>query len=371
MFARKTIIMLMGAFFLVSMSITGQIISNQAMAGGARLIYSHWSIEDGTDKTTLDQFAVPLTGFVPLAENLEARVYMATASSNLNQSNKELTLSGLCDARIQINKSLADDRLLLSLGSNLPVGKTKLDLAEEWPVMDFWSQNFLVFPIRRLGEGFGLNALLGGATVYNDYRLGATVMYHMYGTYEAYENSGDYNPGDMFSASFNLQRKMNNTTLSLAAIFSTYGTDELDNEKIFKQSNQLDLRLGTAHNAERFGIEVGLQYLIRGRNTRYDSTEAVVDQLKIFGNEFGLYGAFSIMPGTDLTLTPSAELKLMAGNEYDFDSSRLLGLGLAAGYRLSADLAADAGFKYYTGQADDDAFDLTGYQLSIGLSAAF
>ncbi|MCP4704770.1 MAG: hypothetical protein GY865_09185, partial [candidate division Zixibacteria bacterium] len=41
------------------------------------------------------------------------------------------------------------------------------------------------------------------------------------------------------------------------------------------------------------------------------------------------------------------------------------------GKQFSEDLDVNIGFKYYTGSADGGDIDLQGFQLSLGLAAAF
>jgi len=356
----------------VSVSPTyAQIVYDQPTAGGGQMIYSHWSIENSDKTIKLNQFVIPINGFVPIQDNLEARFSLATVSSRLEQAGTDYKLSGLGDIRLQFNQSLVSDRLLLSLGLNLPTGKKRLDLADEWPVMEYLAKDYLDLPVRRYGEGLGINFLTGVAGQIGEMQLGASVLYGYNGIYEAYEGGGDYNPGDMFSLTAGLDTPLKNWVLSGRVSFAAYGTDRLDDEKIFRAGRQLALQLGVTTENDNYDFRSNIRYVVRGRNTRYDSTEVIFDQLKIYGNELAWDCSVSFDRSEDYYVVPSFESRFIGANEYDFEKSHLIGFGVRLGRRFTEDIDANFGFKYYTGSADGGDIDLKGFQLSLNLAAAF
>jgi hypothetical protein len=300
------------------------------------------------------------------------RLYVADASSKLDISDRQFTLSGLSDLRFQLNQSLADDRVLASVGVNVPSGKKKLSHAEERPVAMYLAQNYLSVPIRRLSDGPGFNFLLGGATTAGNARYGGSVVFQYNGAYEAYEEDGDYNPGDLFSAAGNVGLQRDQVSLGFDVIFSMFGTDQLNDRNIFKQGKQLDLRASGSYDAEEYVINGAMRYLIRGRATRYDydSTGAIYDQLKLYGNEFAVDGQVT-WTRERWRLTPLVEMRLIAGNEYGFESSHTICGGIECAYAFNRETESTFGIKYFTGGADGGAIDLSGYQLFAGVSAAF
>jgi hypothetical protein len=350
---------------------SAQIIYGQPTTGGSRIIFTHWSVEDSSGKQTLDQQAFPINAMVPISEGLEARFFVAQASNDLEQTGGDFSVSGLSDLRLQLNQALANDQILLSVGANIPTGKEKLSLIDEWPVMSFISLDYLSLPIKRLGEGPGFNALIGAATTSGQIRYGATVMYQLYGTFNAYDGAGDYNPGDLFSISANADTKMGASMLSASVVYGTYGTDMLDDAKVFKQSSYLELRLGNIYQGNSFTLESNLQYLIRGRNTRYDSSEVIYDRLKIYGNEFSFFTGMTFTAGENTYLIPSIQLILIGSNEFDFGNSSIFAPGIEVRRGLGENIIAGAGFKLFTGSADGGDIDLSGYQLTASLQAQF
>ncbi len=374
-----SVLLIIGSLISVSSGF-GQIVYDQPSSGGGRMIYNHWSIEDSSGTKTLNQFVIPVYGFIPLEDNAEVRFSVASISSKLDSMGTEYKLSGLGDVRIQFNKSLSDDRLLLSMGLNLPIGKKKLDITDEWPVMEFLSKDYLNVPVRRYGEGLGINLLAGTATQVGQIQLGGSISYNYTGPYTAYKTMGgfetfwdsdDYNPGNMFSVSAGLDGPYNNWKISSRLSFSTYGTDLMNEKKILKAGNQLTIQLGAATETESYQFRSNINYIIRGRSTEYDSTAAILNQLKNYGDEFSWNSSVSFAPAESYYVVPSLELKFIGANEYEFEKSFLFGIGSEFGRRFNEDIDASVGFKYYTGSADGGDIDLKGFQISLGVAAVF
>ena len=116
---------------LTAASAWGQIVQGQPTALGTRVTYDHWSLKVPGATSDLSQFMIPLSGIVPLADNVEARFFLAEVTNSVTEANTDYTLSGLTDARLQVSQTLAKDRLLVSLGVNLPTGKKALDTLKE------------------------------------------------------------------------------------------------------------------------------------------------------------------------------------------------------------------------------------------------
>jgi hypothetical protein len=352
-----------------------QIVYGQPMSADLRVIYSHWSQKDESGTTTINQWVIPITGLVPLKDNLEMRFYAANASNSLDSGKSEYRLSGFSDVRLQINSSLANDRILLSAGFNLPTGKKELSRITERPVMAVLTENYLGFPIRGLGEGLGLNLLVGVATAVGNSRMGASVMYQYNGPYKAYEDEADYKPGDMLSIDAGGDTKAGELALEGGVTYTTYTTDKVDERKVFKQSDQLDLHVGGNYKTGSCRLLADVRYLIRGRNTRYDPDQVIDYRLKVYGNELAFAGGVTWTPQPAWYVTPLVELRFIDGNEFDdqrkIGPSNNLGVGIEGGRTIMDNIDFGVGFKYYTGSADDGNIDLSGYRLSAGLTAAF
>ena len=349
----------------------GQIRYGQPTAGQLKFTYSHWKIENGDTATTIDQMSFPVSGFLPLKDNLEMHLFFAGATNNVDNDDGDISLSGLGDMRLQVNQSLANDQWLISVGMNLPTGKKSLNPAGK-QILSVLSENYLSFPVRRLGGGFGFNMLLATAKASGNTRYGGGIMYQFNGTYEPYEGTGDYNPGDMISANAGVDIVSDPTVVSVDVIYSLFTEDKIEGNKVFKQSPLLDLRLGVLRKMGSSSASLRLRYAMRGDNKWYNSgSQEVISSLQLFGNEFLLAGNASFAVGESCHVIPLAELRLISENEMNLGGASIFGFGSNFDYKFGKQTKLSLGGKLYTGSADGGNYDLSGVQLTAGLTASF
>jgi hypothetical protein len=191
------------------------------------------------------------------------------------------------------------------------------------------------------------------------------------GTYEPYEGLGDYNPGNLLSLQVGADTKKDQFFLSASLVFSTYATDKLDGNKVLRPGRQFEIRLSGDYGGEKYALGADVRYLLRGRNTRYDRTETMLEQLRLYGNEFGVNGRVSWYLDEVWSVAPSVQLRVIGANEYDFDASTIIGLGADVARSIGEGVDLGVGLKYFTGSADGGDIDLSGYQLSANLMASF
>jgi hypothetical protein len=362
---------LCAAYLLAALPTAAQLVYGQKPTAGLDLVATHWKLGLDDDEVTIDQWAFPVSAFVPLRDNLEARVYLAYAMTTVNQRDVEFELNGLTDLRVQVNHAFANDRLLIGAGLNLPTGHKSLSLDEEWVVMNFLSQNFLSFPVRNLGEGFGLNLMAGGATEMGDYRVGATATANVSGAYNAYETEPDYNPGNSLSLTLGLQREIQVGVLNGDATFTTSADDKQADKPIFGRGDQLALHGGLATGGKQQRYFADATYRIRGRNKLYNADSVLLQQLKIYGNEFVVAGGLERSTASDWTYGPAVDLRLIAGNETGLGSSKVLGIGAHLARAVTTSVNLRLALKYFTGSTNDSEIDLAGYQAWLSASGTF
>lgn len=387
-------------------NVSGQVIYGQPASGTTQFMYTSWTTELAGAKTTLSQFYTPFYGFVPVRENLDVTLFMANSSNNLEGTtgeefggfSGESDLSGLSDIRLQARHSFAKDRLLAAVGVNLPTGKRELNLGGEWLVVQEMSTNHYELPMRRFGEGFGFTLLFGGATMLGEkIKLGAGASYQYVGEYKPYtgftdtlgeyQDPSEYNPGDIFS--FNVRSELERETVrwTMDVVLSMYGLDKIGDTETFRQSPQVDVRLQGNHTGKILNYGGAVRYVWRGDNEvpdrEYDSEadEAVAElsKLKWYGNEFTVAGYLSWVLAEGWTVTPNVDLHIIGNNELEVDGSTVWGIGANVGKSLTKHFSIDGGLKFYTGAVtlydidyspvDVDA-DVTGYQVTLGLTAA-
>jgi hypothetical protein len=374
MYSKRTL-MLLGVILIAlgcSASVSGQIIFGQPNLGQTQFVYTHWKVERNGLSNTISQFLVPVSGLVPLQDNFEARFFIASQSNSLKRTTGDISVNGLTDASVQFNHSFKDDHWLLSGGFNLPTGKTQLNPLGEWPVVEYLSQNFLNFPVRQFGQGFGFNILAGGATMVGQFRCGLGVSYRFTGSYKPYKDAGDYNPGDVVSINGGADYRSGGFSLSPNVIVAVYGTDKINSKRVFKQSLQTSLSLNSSYETDKYALSGGIGLLLRGRNTEYDpAADTLLDQLRLYGNEFAANASLLWKVSQRWRLTPTLGLRHIGKNERVMGTSNLYNFGTNAGLKLGEHIDTECGFSYYTGNADAGSIDLTAYQLSLSIAATW
>ncbi len=375
---KKLLFLILSICFLMSATpLYGQIIFGSPSSGSLQLHFSSWKITDDSGETKIEQWTIPISGFIPIRDNFEARFQIAGCSNDLELAGAKSNLKGAGDLRVLLSHSFYDDRLLASVGLNLPTGKKKLSyFTAERSVIETLSENYLIFPLRRLGGGFGFNILLGGATVAGPVRLGVGVMYFYNGSYEPYGGLAKYDPGDSYSINASGDLKINGLTLVSNIIYTGFAVDKQNGIKAFKQSPQVDLNIGGAYTSGKFTVRVNAGYLLRARHTKYNlQIGDIVEQLKMYGDELSVSARFDYYLAETWYLAPSVETKQIAANEEtDADylgRGSIYGFGAEIGGRLSQSLDAALGSKYYTGSANSGRIDLTGIRIILSLMASF
>lgn len=377
----KTILAAVVAAFVLGTAgaASAQIVYGQPASGNTGFSFTSWKSKTGESETTLTQFWIPVNGFVPLAENFEGRFWVATANNKLKVGNSDASLFGLGDFRLQFSKSFAEDQLVAAFGVNLPTGKKKLasnseETVDERRVMEQLAQSYIEVPMRRYGEGFGFNAMLGAAGSNGNLSFGGGARYEFIGKYDPYENLTGYDPGDMFTIYGGGDLQTDNAVWTLNLMFVTYLKDKLDGKTAFKQGAQFDIQFAGKIGPDNRHLDFSADYLIRGRNSSYDlANENLIEQLKLYGNEFNLSADYVYQWPSKWYVVPSASLKLVAANEAidKLDNSSVFGFGGALGKQLNEQVSFELGARYYTGSADGGNIDLTGFQFTGGLSASF
>ena len=348
----------------------GQIVYGQPGWGAGNVVYTHWSLDTDSTSATLSQVYVPVSGFVPIQDNFEMQFYVGTESNTLDFSSASNSVSGMTDVRLQANHSFMDDQLLFSGGLNLPTGKRELDPLTEQPIIEALSRDFLDFPVRRFGEGFGFNVLASAAKLFGDVRAGASVGFRMVGEYTPYEGTGKYNPGDQFTVDVRAEIPTEQVTYLFGAGVVTYTKDQVEGVDIFQQGRQLNFYGSANYDADNYGFGGSVSYLVRGNNKFYVASNIVLREQQLFGNELAVRGHADFKVGEKWDLRPHAHLRSIAASDLE-ESATVFGLGTDVGRELSDRVKFGVGLTYYTGNANGGDIDLSGVQLSGGLSASF
>jgi len=367
----KEFLLFLLAFTLTVSNAKSQMIGGKPSTGSSGFVYTNWQLEPDTGlKTSLGQFWVPVSGFVALQENLEARYYLAGSTNSFQIGNSESNLKGMGDTRFEITKSFAENQFFISGGVNLPTGKTKLAFNSDRAIIELLSESFVVYPMRRFGEGLGFSGTVGVAQSWGTTVAGLALSYDIIGKYTPYENFGEYNPGDIFTAEFGLNTHGAKTAVACGVNYLNYANDKMDDIKAFKQGQQVGLSFSSAYDNQVYRINPSVRYTIRGRNTRYETnSELIRDRLRLYGNEFELSLEVGRYFRGNWSFAPLFSLLEIDNNEDNYGDSKVLTFGSSIGKRFSEKIMVGTWFKVMSGDTDDGRIDLKGFQISASIMA--
>ena len=363
---------------MAAMSVTSesQVTFGMPTSFGTGLTYYHWKLDGGINgSTTFSQLVMPVNGFVPVKDNLEILFYGVGSVNDLQTTGQKTGLTGAGDFRLQANQSLSDDHLILSFGLNIPSGKHKLDYNTDTTMLQILSRNYLQFSMRRFGQGFGGNFLIGGAAMLGEFRGGIGVLFEYTGEYHPYRGLGKYDPGNFVSLTAGLDRKVNRSALYGDVTVTLYTSDRFEERKTFRQSPESLFRIGGRYQTGMYSGDVRFSYLWRGRNTQYDSDEVIEQQFQLFGNEFLAQLNLTRHFSDGWAVTPTSEIKIIDSNEgigtNELGSCHYVGIGAAVAKTFNNGPTLSAGTKYFVGSANSGAIALDGVQIFTGVTASF
>ncbi len=371
------LLLLAGALF-GSQPLEGQIVFGQPPAGDAKFVLQSWTITDTADaETSLTQWVIPIAAFVPVRDNMEVIVTSSTASSSQDiEGGESNSLNGLNDTRVALYGSLFEDRFMWGVGLNLPTGKKALN-NEEIGIVNILTEEFLNYPIKNYGEGFGLNIEGGYARSFDIYTVGIGAGYIFKTSYEPLDGVEDYKPGNILRTGGYASFKSEGYRGNIAAVFHLFSDDELDGEPVFRDGNIIDLRLELALLENPASASIGFRQLIRGKEKRIIGGEFMTEPEKSRGDESRVSGRAGYAVNENMTIRLLLDYKRVAANGYDdehvrsFGSSNYFGIGFGGSAILSEVLHGFGEFEYFSGNADDSALDLSGWQIAIGAGATF
>ena len=340
-----------------------------------RIQYYRWTVKDSLGNGTLSQATVPINGLLAPNANSEVR-FSLTGSTNRYDSprGEPLTLDGIGDVRVQGTRMFRDRGLVLSGGINFPTGKRQLNYQADTTIVNLLSRNYLFFPQRRFGRGWGFNGLLGVAHVVGYSRLSAGFMFEYAGKYSPYETLKEYDPGEVFSLSFSFDWQHGRLILFADLLGSAFSWDKYDGEDAIKQSPQLTIRVGGVRRIGNNETGVSMRAVFRG-NHQLATSDSTAIETKLYGNELHVTGYFRHNYSGGLHIAPTFEIRFVDGNSAENDlaqgESLLFGVGSGIGQRLSDQLQLVLDGRYFFGKADSDNLDLAGFQVTASLTSTF
>ena len=176
-------------------------------------IYERWSFGDGLYQTTLaggdsvriesaSQLTVPISLTVPLGERWSVDLSGAYASGTVSLAARDTSLAldryavnGLTDLRLRATGRVIGDNVIVTLGINVPTGKTSLN-GEEFSAMRVLAAPAFGFQTPTLGLGAGGTAGIVYAREAAGWAWAVGGSYELRSAYDPVTFVGEMNPSD-------------------------------------------------------------------------------------------------------------------------------------------------------------------------------
>lgn len=219
-------------------ALSGGGVFEQVTFGDAGLLQGSQLGQDSIRVTSATQLSFPVSAAMPLGRSwtLDITTVFATGEVAFTPAaggtERTASLSGLSDVRVRTTGRFFDDALILTVGANIPTGKTELDSLE------LTALRVLAAPALAMGSspiGSGPSGTVGllSAQQMGEWAVAVGVAYEYRGTYQPVAAfvtgapSADFQPGGAIRASIGLDRLIGKHRLSITAAGDLYQADEL------------------------------------------------------------------------------------------------------------------------------------------------
>jgi hypothetical protein len=290
------------ALLVASSSASAQFLRDAAVIASPS--FTQLTFDLPTGKRTVSQFAIPVVVVLPFGERLSVDVSTAFATSTVKADGAtESEISGLTDTQIRANLRLASERVLLTLGLNLPTGQYSVT-EEQQEAAGQIGNDFLYYPISSMGNGLAATGGIAYARPMGDWNVGLGASARKsteFGAFSDQSTDVRFTPADEYRAQVNADRPVGDGSVALGLTYSAFGQDVSD---------------GTTYSTgDRLITSAGWSFPYRGSDVFLSAWNLYRMEGEIVGtdapseNVFNLSGAVSIPVGQYL-VQPSIETRL-------------------------------------------------------------
>ncbi len=181
---------------------------------------------------TTSQVTLPMVAVIPVSSRLTVDIATAFASTQYTAGGATSSISGLTDTQLRANYALSGDNLVLTLGFNIPTGKSAIT-SDQILAAQAIGIDFFTFPVPVYGTGIAGTVGLAYAGQAGDWEIGAGGSFRKATSFEpASGSSAKYTPGDEYRVRLGAARAVGEGRLQLGLIFSAFGTPSYDTTTI-------------------------------------------------------------------------------------------------------------------------------------------
>ncbi|MBI4683525.1 MAG: hypothetical protein HY757_10570 [Nitrospirae bacterium] len=321
----------------------------------------HYDWWDDTKDNEASQSYIPLR-IEAEQDKMSFSILTGYANTHVNFTGQgSKTLSNMLDTKLNFRYGISDKLpldVVLGIGFNLPTGKTNFEQDELVLIMDSD-----LISINKFGEGYNVNPTISVAKEWGDLAAGFGLGYLWRGEYDFSKSLQDYNPGDIFNTSIELDYYFNeNWQTRIFSHYAWFDKDKVDGEDFFQEGGYCLLGVGVNYRQVKWDAAAGIRSIFRNKSRFQDTSGGIfTEDRNNHGNEWQGDLAFRYFVDGRTTLKSSLQALLVDKNDYPEGSSNFVGrrekysLTLGASRVLSANLEGEIsvkGFIMQTGKAE-------------------
>lgn len=276
-------------------------------------------------------------------------------------------MSGPTDMQVRGVLEVIPDVVVLTVGANLPTGKTSLSAAE-LPAAGAVASDMIPFPVSSWGSGSNVTTGLAFAVPFMGWAIGAGASFRLSAAYTPLaEVDSTYRPGGEVRFRLGADRLVGRGRLSLGVTYSTFSNDEFGGAAVFKPGVRYITQGSWSFPIGNLGLGLYAWDLYRNAGT-----VAVSGALTEKQNLIAVGAMATIQVGRN-QLRPQVEYRRQsAGTETLTDAGKLISGSLRFSWQLTDALQLQPAVRYDTGNvvSSGAAVSLTGWGVSVGLRAS-
>lgn len=330
----------------------------------------NWKIDGQEVSKSVQQFSLPIFVNLRPTENLRFWLVDSVAISSLDNNGVKSDLNGISDTKAKISYSLFDQKLLFSLGANLPIGKEKLD-NKEIEVANLIYDEVLGFRVNKLGSGFDINAGTAFAMDLGAFGLSLSSSYMRRGSYISVENGrSKYKPGDELGITTAIDVIRDSLLINADVGYTKYTADKVDEISILKEGDEIRGRLFFSYRFDPvvFGVSLSDTYRLKNQNAD-ESNKLITEPQNSHGNRIDANLITQYIITRQLSINPLAGIMFISSNGYAEEDTNFIGssfvwnAGGALQFIPNKNSTININAKYLKGNMKGGDTDISGYEL--------
>jgi hypothetical protein len=326
------------------------------------------SFQSGLGIKSVSEFAVPFGVVWPASTRLSFDVGGSYASVTRKDETGSQSLSGLTDIQARGVFQLLPDLAVLTVGVNLPTGKTKLT-KDQLVAAGVVASDLIPFPVSSFGSGFNVTTGLALAVPVAGWALGAAGSYRQSGGFTLLaDSSATYKAGGEFRVRLGADRIVGQSRVSLGLTYSTFGQDEFGGSAILQSGKRWISQASWSFPIGNLGLAVYAWDMYLGAGTYPINGQPVPKR-----NVLALGGVASLQMGKNV-LRPQIEYRNhTVGVSQLSQAGKLLSLGARYQMPIGERYAVFPSARFDTGNVVNpqtaQAVSFTGWNFGVTLRA--